>query len=172
MTPIVLLDNLAEFAKKKTADIILQVRVQPGEEGKERAAEVHKMRLPKKEDSTQRIPYILLQIITGKDGKNERNQPESTCQIRIVVATYAEDQGVGSYDVLNVIMRLRTELERNRILAEQFVLQDPLEYLIYPDDYTTLDGNTSGTVFWEMLQHYADWPTGTSRTYIRSRYPK
>ena len=60
MTPIVLLDNLAEFAKKKTADIILQVRVQPGEEGKERAAEVHKMRLPKKEDSTQRIPYILL----------------------------------------------------------------------------------------------------------------
>ena len=43
---------------------------------------------------------------------------------------------------------------------------------IYPDDYTTVDGNTSGTVFWEMLQHYADWPTGTSRTYIRSRYPK
>lgn len=42
---------------------------------------------------------------------------------------------------------------------------------IYPDDYTTVDGNTSGTVFWEMLQHYADWPTGTSRTYIRSRYP-
>ena len=136
MTPIVLLDNLAEFVKAKTADIILQVRVQPGEEGKERAAEVHRMRLPKKEDSTQRIPYILLQIITGKDGKNEHNQPESTCQIRIVVATYAEDQGVGSYDVLNVIMRLRTELERNRILAEQFTLQDPLEYLIYPDDYT------------------------------------
>ena len=39
MTPIVLLDNLAEFVKEKTADIILQVRVQPGEEGKERAAE-------------------------------------------------------------------------------------------------------------------------------------
>lgn len=135
MTPIVLLDNLAEFVKEQTANIILQVRTEPGADKKERAAEVHKMRLPKKEDSTRRIPYILLQILTGKDGMNDRGQQESTCQIRIVVGTYSEDEDVGSYDVLNVIMRLRTELQRNRILAEQFVLQDPLEYIIYPDDY-------------------------------------
>lgn len=135
MTPIVLLDNLAEFVKEQTANIILQVRTEPGADKKERAAEVHKMRLPKKEDSTRRIPYILLQILTGKDGKNDRGEQESTCQIRIVVGTYSEDEDVGSYDVLNVIMRLRTELQRNKILAEQFVLQDPLEYFIYPDDY-------------------------------------
>ncbi|WP_418699460.1 hypothetical protein [Anaerotignum sp.] len=135
MTPIVLLDNLAEFVKEQTANIILQVRTEPGADKKERAAEVHKMRLPKKEDSTRRIPYILLQILTGKDGKNDRGEQESICQIRIVVGTYSEDEDVGSYDVLNVIMRLRTELQRNKILAEQFVLQDPLEYIIYPDDY-------------------------------------
>lgn len=135
MTPVILLDNLAEFVKEKTANIILQVRTQPGEEGKERPAEVHKMRLPQKEDSTKRVPYILLQLITGKDGMNDRGQQESVCQVRVVVATYSEDQNVGSYDVLNVIMKLRTELERKRILAEQFVLQDPLEYLIYPEDY-------------------------------------
>lgn len=135
MTPIVLLDNLAEFVKEQTANIILQVRTEPGADKKERAAEVHKMRLPKKEDSTRRIPYILLQILTGKDGMNDRGEQESICQIRIVVGTYSEDEDVGSYDVLNVIMRLRTELQRNKILAEQFVLQDPLEYIIYPDDY-------------------------------------
>jgi len=135
MTPIVLLDNLAEFVKEQTANIILQVRTEPGADKKEREAEVHKMRLPKKEDSTRRIPYILLQILTGKDGKNDRGEQESICQIRIVVGTYSEDEDVGSYDVLNVIMRLRTELQRNKILAEQFVLQDPLEYIIYPDDY-------------------------------------
>lgn len=135
MTPIVLLDNLAEFVKEQTANIILQVRTEPGADKKERAAEIHKMRLPKKEDSTRRIPYILLQILTGKDGKNDRGEQESICQIRIVVGTYSEDEDVGSYDVLNVIMRLRTELQRNKILAEQFVLQDPLEYIIYPDDY-------------------------------------
>ncbi len=48
MTPIVLLDNLAEFVKEQTANIILQVRTEPGADKKERAAEVHKMRLPKR----------------------------------------------------------------------------------------------------------------------------
>lgn len=134
MTPIVLLDRLAEFVEKQTANIVLQVRTAPGEPHKERPAEIHKMRLPKKEDNTNRIPYIILQLLTGKDGKNERGEKESTCQVRIVVATYSEDENVGAYDVLNVIMRIRTELERVGIIAEQFCLQDPLEYIIYPDD--------------------------------------
>lgn len=131
MTPIILLDRLAEFVQEKTADIILQVRTEPGADHKERPAEVHKMRLPKKEDSTRRIPYILLQLLTGKDDEQE----QSTCQIRIVVGTYSEDENVGSYDVLNVILRIRTELEKIGIIGEQFGLQKPLEYIIYPDDY-------------------------------------
>lgn len=135
MTPIILLDRLAEFVKEQTANIILQVRTEPGVPRKERPAEVHKMRLPKKEDNTKRIPYILLQILTGKDDTNNRGQKQSTCQIRIVVSTYSEDENVGAYDVLNVILRIRTELERVGIIAEQFCLQDPLEYIIYPDDY-------------------------------------
>ena len=97
MTPIVLLDNLAEFVKEQTANIILQVRTEPGADKKERAAEVHKMRLPKKEDSTRRIPYILLQILTGKDGKNDRGEQESTCQIRIVVGTYGSPSRPGAF---------------------------------------------------------------------------
>ena len=52
MTPIILLERLAEFVEENISDIKLQVRVtntKPGEE-KERAAEVHKMRLKKKTD--------------------------------------------------------------------------------------------------------------------------
>ena len=75
MTPIVLLDNLAEFVKEQTANIILQVRTEPGADKKERAAEVHKMRLPKKEDSTRRIPYILLQILTERMIGENRKVP-------------------------------------------------------------------------------------------------
>lgn len=134
MTPIVLLDNLAEFVKEATANIVLQVKTDPGTQQKERPAEIHKMRLPRKEDSTKRIPYILLQILTGKDS-HENGQQQSRCQIRIVVGTYSEDQNQGAYDVLNIILRIRTELERVGIIASQFCLQDPLEYLIYPDDY-------------------------------------
>ena len=91
------------------------------------------MRLPTKEDQTQKIPYILLQLLTGKDDKQEREPEEAMCQIRIVVATYSEDGGQGAYDVLNVILRLRAELEKTGIIGQQFVLQKPLEYIIYPE---------------------------------------
>ena len=69
MTPIVLLECLEEFVKDKTKDIMLQVRVrnQNPDEEKERAAGVYKMRLPNKEDQTQKIPYILLQVLKGED---------------------------------------------------------------------------------------------------------
>lgn len=136
MTPIILLDRLEEFVKKVTKDIKLQVRVrnQSPEEEKERAAKVFKMRVPTKEDQTQAIPYILLQVLTGKDDKKESEPEESNCQIRIVVATYSEDSGIGAYDVLNVILRIRSELEKVGIIAGQFVLQMPLEYIVYPDN--------------------------------------
>lgn len=132
MTPVILLDNLEEFVKEKTKDIKLQVRVRGAQQGqeKERAADVYKMRLPKKEDQTEKIPYILLQFMTGKDGEVQEG---STCQIRIVVATYAENDSMGAYDVLNVILRIRSELQKVGIIGGYFALQKPLEYIVYPD---------------------------------------
>ena len=74
MTPIILLDRLEEFVKKVTGDIKLQVKVRNlnPEEEKERTVNVYKMRLPKKEDQVQQIPYILLQFLNGKDDKKEK----------------------------------------------------------------------------------------------------
>ena len=71
MTAINLLECLKEFVKEKTADIKLQVKVRNlnPQEVKERAADVYKMRLPKKEDQTEKVPYILLQFLTGKIGR-------------------------------------------------------------------------------------------------------
>ena len=91
------------------------------------------MRLPKKEDQTEKVPYILLQFLTGKDDKENGEPQESVCKIRIVVATYSEDGGEGSFDVLNVILRIRSELEKAGVIGERFALQYPLEYIVYPD---------------------------------------
>lgn len=135
MTPIILLDRLEEFVKEVTGDIKLQVKVRNlnPEEEKERAANVYKMRLPKKEDQVQQIPYILLQFINGKDDKKEKEPEESMCAVRIVIATYSEDGGQGAYDLLNVLLRIRSELEKTGIIGGQFALQKPLEYIVYPD---------------------------------------
>lgn len=134
MTPAILLDNLEEFIREKTKDIKLQVRVRSeSKEDKVRAAEVYKMRLPNKDAQTQRIPYILIQLLDGKDDKEEREPEEATCQVRIVVATYSEDGSVGAMDALNVLLRIRSELKKVGIIGGTFCLQLPLEYIIYPD---------------------------------------
>ena len=134
MTPIFLLDELEKFISAVTNDIKLQVRVRGGQsDEKERAANVYKMRLPNKEDQIQKVPYILLQFLTGKDDKKDSEPEDSECTVRIVVATYSENGEVGAYDVLNVVLRIRTELEKIGIIGGYFVLQKPLEYIVYPD---------------------------------------
>ena len=83
MTPIILLDNLEEFIREKTKDIKLQVRTRSeSTEDKVREAEIYKMRLPNKDAQTQRVPYILIQLLGGEDDKEDREPEESTCQIR------------------------------------------------------------------------------------------
>lgn len=50
--------------------------------------------------------------------------------------------------------------------------KDVFEGVNYTESYTTANGNSSGHVAWDSVRFYADWPTGTPRTYIRSRYPQ
>lgn len=132
MTPIILMDSLEEFIRNATKSIILPCRVRNDlNDVKERPAEVFKMNLPKKEDEKQRVPYILLQFIKGIDEREEGKYPLGSCSIRIVVVTYSEDRGTGEYDVLNIILKIRSELEKTGCLDCLFDLLYPLEYLIY-----------------------------------------
>lgn len=145
MTPVILLDELKKFIEENTKDIILSVRTKPSsEEPNERSAEVHKMRLPDKDAETKRVPYILLQFLTGIDDQEMGQSPESECKIRIVIATYSEDGGEGAMDALNVVTRIRISLLKIGVIGGQFILKKPLEYIVYPDD-------TSPYYFSEMI---------------------
>ncbi len=94
----------------------------------------HLMRLPNKDAETNRIPYILLQFLTGEDTQQTGNEPDSECKIRIVVATYSEDASAGSMDLLNIITRIRIALLKEGVIGKQFMLRKPLEYVVYPDE--------------------------------------
>lgn len=179
MTPVVLLTELKKFIEENTKDIILSVRPVknktlpatrtrgPAQEPQEdaitnRAAEVHIMRLPDKDAETNRIPYILLQFLTGKDEHKPAEQPDSECNVRIVVATYSEDGGEGAVDLLNVLTRIRVALLKAGEVGKQFLLRKPLEYVIYPDETNPYYLGEMLTI-WEMptIQreantHYAD----------------
>lgn len=133
MTPIDLLTSLKTFIEECTKDIILQTRATKGEQ-KQRAAEVHLMKLPDVEAETKKIPYILLQLLTGQDEEDKGEPRSSECKIRVIVATYSEDGGEGALDVLNVITRIRMKLLKESVVAERYILKMPLEYMVYPED--------------------------------------
>lgn len=135
MTPTILLEELKDYIKEITKDIMLPVRVsRTSDQPKERPAEVHLMNLPKKEDETQQVPYILIKYLTGKDEQPAGQQTDSGCMVRVIIATYAEDAEEGGMALLNVISRIRYHLLKDRLLAHQFQLDNPLESIIYPED--------------------------------------
>ena len=134
MTPLQLLDALEAFVKQETKDILLPVRVdRKSGENKERAAEVYKMRLPNKTAQTERVPYLLLQYIKSTDTQEPGQEPESECTVRIVAATYSEDESEGAMCVLNLLTRIRVALLKDGVVGGQFVLKSPLEMIVYPD---------------------------------------
>lgn len=134
MTPLQLLDALEAFVKQETKDILLPVRVdRKSGENKERAAEVYKMRLPNKTAQTERVPYLLLQYIKSTDTQEQGQDPESECTVRIVAATYSEDESEGAMCVLNLLTRIRVALLKDGVVGGQFVLKSPLEMIVYPD---------------------------------------
>ena len=134
MTPLELLDALEDFVKRETKDILLPVRVdRKSGDHKERPAEVYKMRLSTKSAKIERIPYLLLQYIKSTDTQEPGQRPESACMVRIVAATYSEDESEGAMCVLNLLTRIRVALLRDGIIGERFMLKPPLEMIVYPD---------------------------------------
>jgi hypothetical protein len=135
MTPVFLLENLQRFVEEKTADIILPVRTRTGSnEQKERAAKVYQMGLPEKDDAQQQVPYILLKFLTGVDDKKAGEPEESSCKVRVIFAVYFEDGQEGPLALLNLILRVRSELEKAGVIGGgQFALEMPLEYIVYQD---------------------------------------
>lgn len=146
MTPNDLLDALQAFIEGITKDLILEVypitnRVPTAngekrteEKPKERAAEVYKMRLPSKDAETSRIPYVLLQLLTGDDTQEPGQEADSSCKLRVVCATYSADASKGSIDLLNLITRIRIGLLKQGVIGDVFTLRKPLEWACYPDD--------------------------------------
>lgn len=149
MTPLDLLDALKAFIEEITKDLILEVypiqnRVIPTpnsekqteKKPKTRAVEVYEMRLPSKDAETSRIPYVLLQFLTGADEQEPGKAPDSNCKVRIVCATYSEDKSKGSIDLLNLITRIRIGLLKAGVIGDVFILRKPLEYVCYTGDDT------------------------------------
>lgn len=131
-----LLEQLCVFTEKSVQDEILPVRLQAGDTKQQfRPADVYKMRLPDGTSATKKAPYILHQIITGKDYQNPGEKTKGTTAIRSIFCVYCDDEQEGSLMLLNLLERVRIQLLRQVVLDKRFQLdlEAGLETLIYPD---------------------------------------
>ncbi|MBR2941839.1 MAG: hypothetical protein IKB82_00420 [Clostridia bacterium] len=137
MTRIVLLEQLRDFSKAVTSEIIMPVKMQDGDDAPQfRAADVYLMRLPDSRAATKKAPYILHQLITGNDTQRSGERCESSAMVRSIFCVYSKDEQEGALLLLNLMERVRIELLRKVVIGRQFTLdlEASLETLIYPDD--------------------------------------
>lgn len=137
MTRVVLLEQLKEFSKAATADLIMPVAMQKGDtEQSFRAADVYLMRLPDSGAAQKKAPYILHQFITGADNQPKGERDNSTAKVRTIFCVYNDDEQEGGLSLLNLMERLRIEILKKVVIGGQFALDKEagLECLAYPDD--------------------------------------
>lgn len=133
MTKVVLLEALRNATIEATKDLLLPVAQQ--KEDKEppqpRAAGVYRMRLPDGTAAKKKAPYVLHQIITGKDA-----QDKSTAMVRTIFCVYHPDEQEGGLALLNLMERLRIAILEQGVIGKQFRLDTDaeLEQLVYPED--------------------------------------
>ena len=138
MTKVVLLEQLKKFSEASVHELILPVAQQ--KEDKEppqpRPAEVYRARLPDSRAAKKKAPYILHQIITGKDAQTPGQRGTAVATVRTIFCVYHPDEQEGGLALLNLMERLRLDLLEQGVVGKQFVLdrEAGLESLVYPED--------------------------------------
>ena len=137
MNRITLLEQLRDITKSATGDIILPVKEQKGDAEKiTRAADIHLMRLPDSRAAQKKAPYIIHQLITGKDIQPQGEDESASAVVRSIFCVYNDDEEEGSLMLVNLMERLRIHLLKQVVIGDQFQLDlvAGLESIIYPED--------------------------------------
>jgi hypothetical protein len=152
MTRVQLLYALRDFTEQTTGGIILPVARQKEDktEPEPRAATVYLMRLPDSGAARKKAPYIIHQLLTGKDVQEPGKQEEDTANVRSIFCVYHNDEQEGGLALLSLMEQLRIALLQHPVLSggkdEAHTLQGGaghvftldlragVEALAYPDD--------------------------------------
>ncbi len=139
MTRTILLECLRDVTAEAVKDLLLPVRRQKGDDESlaPRPVKLYLMGLPEAGAATKKAPYILHQVVTGKDTQKPGDfQPVATAVVRSVFCVYNEDGQKGTLMLLNLMERVRIALLEQVTIGKQFTLDlsEGLETLVYPDE--------------------------------------
>lgn len=137
MNRITLLEQLRSLTEDATKDIIMPTSAQKGDtEQGYRAAQVYLMRLPDSKRAQKKAPYIIHQLITGKDLQPKGAHVSASAVVRSIFCVYNDNEEEGALMLVNLMERLRIRLCKQVVVGDQFTLdlESGLESLVYPDD--------------------------------------
>lgn len=123
-----LLDDLKAFIEDSLKEIRLPVNPKSNDDTTPRGFDVYKMGLPVPEDYEGRVPYIILQMLSGTDSAKE-----NTVKIRVIATLYDSDRERGRMELIHVVEKLRIDLQKRGYVG-CFRMEPPFEYLFYVDD--------------------------------------
>lgn len=153
MTRTELLEHLKAFTLEVTKDIILPVAQQKEDKTPPlpRAPAVYKMRLPDSNAAKKKAPYIIHQVLNGKDIQEPGTFPTGDTVVRTIFAVYHRDEQEGGLALLELMERMRLALLVQQVIGKQFKLnlQAGLETLAYPDGSAPYFGGEMISV-WRM----------------------
>ena len=132
------LNCLQEFTENAVKNSILPVSFQRDDksEPEPRAPAVYKMRIPDAKSAKKKAPYILHQIVTGKDQQKPGQKTASFVTVRTIFCVYSSDEQEGGMLLLQLMERVRIALLKQRVIGNRYALdmESALECLCYPDD--------------------------------------
>lgn len=137
MTKVILLEELKKFCENAVKDYRLPTTVQKGDTERIcRPPKIYRMRLPDSGAADKIVPYIILQVVTGKDEQKEGEYPEASAVVRLIFAVYNEDEQEGALSLLNVMETVRIAFLKAPALSDMFCLDraEGVEMLVYPDN--------------------------------------
>ena len=144
MTKVQLLLDLKAFTEEVLKNETLPVREQKEDNGiapRDRAPEVHLMRLPDVKSYEKRAPYVLHQVVTGHDGVEKRgegafrhNQMTAGTVVRSVFCVYDRNMERGTMALLQVVEQFRVSLLERGCVGGQFRLDldEGISTMVYP----------------------------------------
>ncbi len=141
MTRTILLERLRDETELAIKNLKLPVVQQQSDNVKpsDRSPSVYLMRLPERKATEKKAPFILHQIVTGKDWQPSGERARSTAVVRSVFCVYHKNDQEGALSLLALMEKLRIHIMEKCVIGEQFqlLLEDGLDFIIYPDNEDT-----------------------------------
>ena len=153
MSRVILLEQLREFTRAVTGELFFPVAQQKEDAlpPPPREAEVFCPRLPDSKAARKKAPYILHQVLTGKDSQAPGQQVSSKTTVRTIFCVYDPNEQTGGMALLTLMEQLRIALLERPIVGAQFRLdlEAGIESFVYPEDSAPYYAGEMTTI-WNM----------------------